>query len=196
MYNLLLPLITLVIISFVFLHFNAKNKMLKQQLKSIQNEINNKQEFTQPPEQPIQQTQQNDPITDRDYRIVYDPLAPASQRPPNYVFPPERIRQYIDIPTRGAPDNYQYLGNLIRTTDEKVIKLFGRQRFPRSEQYEYYGIASDGSNIGIKVPIENNNYKEIYDGDLIDVPYFNVANGKFKVQMFPDQTFRYNPYVL
>ncbi len=193
MYNLLLPLITLVIVSFLFLHLNAKNKMLQQKIKSIKNEIN-KQEFTQQSEQP--QELQTNPITERDYRIVYDPLAPASQRPPVYVFPPQRIAQYIDIPTRGYPDNYQYIGNLIRTTDEKVIKLFGRQKYARSDQYEYYGIASDGSNIGIKIPIETVRNQEIYDGDEIDVPYFNVAQGKFKVQLFPDQTFRYNPYVL
>jgi hypothetical protein len=197
MYNLLLPLITLVIVSFIFLHLNAKNKILQQKIKSIKNEIN-KQEFTQPPDQQTQQQtqQQTNPITERDYRIVYDPLAPASQRPPVYVFPPQQIAQYIDIPTRGYPDNYQYVGNLIRSTDEKVIKLFGRQKYARSDQYEYYGIASDGSNIGIKVPIETVRNQEIYDGDEIDVPYFNVGQGKFKVQLFPDQTFRYNPYIL
>jgi hypothetical protein len=216
MYNLLLPLIILVFISFIFLHLNAKNKMLQQKIKSIKNEMNKQEsiqqstQFAKPQTNPIterdsrivydQSTQfakpQTNPITERDYRIVYDQLAPASQRPPVYVFPPQQIAQYIDIPTRGYPDNYQYIGNLIRTTDEKVIKLFGRQKYARSDQYEYYGVASDGSNIGIKIPIETVRNQEIYDGDEIDVPYFNVVQGKFKAQLFPDQTFRYNPYIL
>lgn len=194
MYNLLFSLITLVVISFIFLHLNAKNKILQQKIKSIQNNINQQQIIQQSSQS--EQTTPTNPIIERDYRIVYDPLAPASQRPPIYTFPPQKIAQYIDIPTRGYPDNYQYIGNLIRTNDEKVIKLFGRQKYARSDLYDYYGIASDGSNSGIKIPIETEHNKEIHDGDVIDVPHFNVAQGKFKAQLFPDQTFKYNPYIL
>ena len=152
MYNLLLSLITLVIISFIFLHLNAKNKILQNKLNSMHNEIintksntselhNNKEKMNVElntsnlynntnkndtlTDNEINEFNKSNPIIERDYRVVYDQLIPAVQRPPIYVFPPNKISQYIDIPTRGLPDNYQYMGNLVRSSDEKIIKLFG-----------------------------------------------------------------------
>jgi len=207
---LLASLIITIIFVYLFLYLNARNKKIQKTLDKIKNDIdqqkNNKQiqiildeqkiYEIQEKQQEIKEKQQENNIIQRDYRVVYDPLIPAVQRPPIYNFPPAKIAQYIDIPTRGYPDNYQYLGNLFRKSDEKVIKLFGRLKYPRSDKYDYYGVASDSANLDYKIPIETRNFTEIYNGDEIDVPYLNVAKGKFKALLFPDQTFNYNPNIL
>jgi len=191
---LLLSLILTISIGYIFLHLNAKNKQLQQSINQLQYNLAKQQETTI--EQTTQQPSLNSMITNRDYRIIYDPLAPAVQRPATSVFPPTDIARYIDIPTRGYPDNYQYIGNLVRNNDEKVIKLFARQRLERRDQYEYYGISADMQGLDYKIPIETKYYQELYDGDEIDVSYYDTAKGKFKVMIFPDQTFRYNPNIL
>jgi hypothetical protein len=197
---LLASLIITIIFAYLFLYLNVRNKKLQKKLNKIKNDIdkqkNNQQIQNILDEQKKQQEIQENNIIQRDYRVVYDPLIPAVQRPAIYNFPPAKIAQYIDIPTRGFPDSYQYLGNLFRKSDEKVIKLFGRLKYPRSDKYDYYGIGSDSANLDYKIPIETRNFKEIYNGDEIDVPYLNVAKGKFKALLFPDQTFSYNPNIL
>jgi hypothetical protein len=63
----------------------------------------------------------------------------------------------LNVATRGCADNYQYLGNLVRRSDNKIVKLFGRQTYPRSREYEYYGMVSDKGGNQIKVQITNTN---------------------------------------
>ena len=66
------------------------------------------------------------------------------------------MQDYIfDQPTRGYPDNYHYYGNLIRREDNKIVKLYGRQTYPGSNQYDYYGITSDGvGSAEVKIPVD------------------------------------------
>lgn len=226
--NLLIIIILILCFGGLFLHIEARNKKLKQSIKSDVNEIisdnNTNSSFTHvmtpnvrqpayqesviklysdrsPFDKTIIREQPNlqDAIIERDYRVINDPLSPVVKRPASYIFPPTEFTRYIDIPTRGYPDNYQYLGNMFRmsgnseVSGDKVVKLFGRQKFPGSNQYEYYGITNDSSTLNYKIPISSKHDQEIFDGDTLNI---SSLGGTFKVNLHPDQTFRYNPYVL
>ena len=108
---------------------------------------------------------------------------------------PIPIKNYINIPTRGDPDNYHQIGNLIRGSDEKVVKLFGRQKYPRSNQWEYYIVSRDPNGLDTKLPIKIKGDREVEDSSLIDIPFYNSSKGKFKVQLLDFDKPRYNPYV-
>ena len=96
----------------------------------------------------------NEKIDKRDQDALEDPLKP----PEDYldIFIHQQRKDYIfEVPTRGYPDNYHYYGNLIRREDNKMVKLFGRQTYPGSNQYEYYGITSDPTGgSSVKIPIK------------------------------------------
>jgi hypothetical protein len=209
MNNILFAIILIVGFGYLFLHLEAQNKKIKQ---SIKKEI--KENTQQVLKEIVPETRStfidvmvpnkpqptfNDAIIDRDYRVVSDPLAPAVKRPASHIFPPTEFTRYIDIPTRGYPDTFQYLGNMFRmngnseVSGEKVVKLFGRQKYPGSNQYDYYGITNDSSTLNYKIPISTKHDQEIFDGDTVNVP---SLGGSFQVNLHPDQTFRYNPYVL
>ena len=102
---------------------------------------------------------QMDPLIARDIDAISNPLIAPTKRVPRHVYPVPPITRSINIPTRGAFDNYQYLGNLVRTSDEKIVKLFGRQTYPGSTKYEYYGITNDSSG-SVKVKIESTNLEQ------------------------------------
>ena len=99
---------------------------------------------------------------------MYDPLEDPTQRIPRHAIPPTHVKQFIDIPTQGYPDNYKQIGLLKNTDSEenKIIRLFGRQEFPGSNRYEYYTMISSGNDL-IKIPIDNK--KELYDDDIVTI---------------------------
>lgn len=130
-----------------------------------------------------------DILMNRDYKVLNDPLTPNERRVDRSQFPRSPLLQAINIPTRGYPDNYQYMGNLLRESDERVIKLMGRETYPSSLRYEYYGLTSDPNGTEYKVNIESKN--EIQDGDIVKVS----ALGDFKAMINKYDTPRYNPFV-
>jgi len=136
-------------------------------------------------------------IDKRDHDAFSDPLKPPNRRLPRHIYP-DHIKDVIfEQPTRGYPDNYHYYGNLIRREDNKMVKLFGRQIYPGSNQYEYYGITSD--NVGgseIKIPIKTRNDKELYDKDDINIDFLDSSIGNFKLYMNDFDRPRYNPFVI
>lgn len=139
-----------------------------------------------------------DIIRNRDYRTVYDPLMPPEKRLDSYLYPnkiTDPIFGMVDIPTRGYPDGYQYYGLLTRNSDNSKVKLFGRQRYPSSTQYEYYGILDD-SGSSFKVSINNKNYKELYDGDEVIIDMLDSTKGPFKLYMNKQAELQYNPHIL
>jgi hypothetical protein len=212
--NLLIVIILVLGFGYIFLHLNAQNNKLKQSIKNIEIVDNNNQIRSTLPDRMVPNVRQpmfqetvislqhpsiKDSIVERDYKVVTDPLAPAVKRPASHIFPPTEFTRYIDIPTRGYPDSFQYLGNMFRIngnseiSGEKVVKLFGRQKYAGSNQYDYYGITNDSSTLNYKIPIMTKHDQEIFDGDTINVP---SLGGTFQVNLHPDQTFRYNPYIL
>ena len=140
-------------------------------------------------------THNNDELIERDRRVIYDPIKEPTRRLPRHIFNKDSIKKYINIPTRGYPDNYQLVGLLSRNIDEKFLQLYGRQKYPGASQWEYYVRGRDLSGLETKIPISVHNNKELYDNDDVDVPLLNSKKGKFKVQIYQIDTLKYNPYV-
>jgi hypothetical protein len=138
-----------------------------------------------------------DLIRNWDYRKIIDPLVAPTRRMPIQNYPPNLnhpIYKYTDIATRGYPDNYNYYGTLVRTGDEKIIKLFGRERQPNSTQFDYFGILDEGGS-QVKIPIHTKTHKELQDKDEIDVHMLDPGKGKFIVHLGKQDELRYVPFV-
>jgi hypothetical protein len=135
-------------------------------------------------------------IKRRDVDALHDDLSAPTRRLPRHLYPSQPNDFIKEVHTRGEPDQYHQLGNMIRQSDERIVKFFGRQIYPGSNQYEYYGITTDANGAEIKIPIKVTNDKEIYDGDEIDIEFLDPANtkGKFKLYMNEFDRPRYNPY--
>ena len=97
-----------------------------------------------------------DPVRNYDYRKAFDPLEDPTTRVPRHLIHPVHIKPMLNIPTRGHPDSYHQLGILIgddeNSTDNKILRLFGRQEFPGSNKHQYYTSISSG-NDQIKIPL-------------------------------------------
>ena len=130
-----------------------------------------------------------DKFMKRDQAVLNNPLVAPFRRMPRHVYGNNNIP--INFPTRGIADNFQYIGNLIRRSDEKIVRLFGRQSYPGSTQYEYYGMMSDNGGSQIKVQISNT--RELYNGDTVNIPLLN--NSSFTVQLNKLDQPRYNPNI-
>ena len=129
----------------------------------------------------------------RDRSILYDPIVPPERRIDMDQYPLPIINK-INIPTRGYPDNYQLVGLLSRSGDEKILQLFGRPTFPGSNQYEYY-TTTETNGFANKIPIDIKGKKEIEDGTSINVPIFDKNKGDFQVKLYNYDTPRYNPNI-
>jgi len=129
----------------------------------------------------------------RDAEVKYNDFKPPERRVPEYVYPMREVKQIINIPTRGYPDNYQLMGVLLRENTETAFNLFGRQTYPGSNQYEYY-VEGTMHNNHVKLPINSKGGKELYDGDDVRVPGTDNDKGLFKVKLYNLDAPRYNPY--
>ena len=149
---------------------------------------------TQPDIDPIVKLSKS--LKDRDSDAVYDDLTPPTRRLPRHLYPSKKSDFIKEVHTRGEPDHYHQIGNMIRPSDERIVKLFGRQIYPGSNQYEYYGITTDSNGAEIKIPIKIKNDKELYDGDEIDIEFLdpNNSRGKFKLYLHEFDRPRYNPF--
>ena len=84
------------------------------------------------------------------------------------------------------------MGVLLRNNTETAFNLFGRQKYPGSNQYEYYAQGTMDYN-SVKLPLHNYN-KELFDDDEVKIPGTNEERGVFKVKLYKFDTPRYNPY--
>lgn len=128
----------------------------------------------------------NELLMNRDINVIKNPLQPPERRLPNYAYPFNII---TNIPTRGIPDNYHQFGIAFRENTETGFNVFGRQKYPGSNQYEYYVIGTMGFN-QVKIPLKIKGDKELEDGQMIDIP---GNNGLFKFKLFDYDIPRYNP---
>ena len=127
--------------------------------------------------------------------VINDPLVPGKRRLPSHQIPRKIFKDKINIPTRGQPDNFQYLGNLVRDTDDKILPVFGRQEFPGSNYYEYYLMLNQDGNFGLKLPLNSGKrMREIEENEIVKVDYFKSTTGDFKFKPFDYDILRYNPY--
>ena len=130
----------------------------------------------------------------RDSEVLYNNFAPPERRVPEYMYPTKELKQRINIPTRGIPENYQILGIVTRENTETSYNLYGRQTFPSSNQYEYYVQSNMDGNI-VKIPVTRKGNKEILDGETINIDGTNKNKGHFKVKLYDYDVPRYNPYL-
>ena len=148
-----------------------------------------------------------DPIKFYDDRKLFDPYEAPAKRPERtqmgYSPIMKKSNNPLDpFPTRGYPDNYHLLGTLIAdndnidnnynklSQDNKIISLFGRQKYPGSSEYEYYTMISTG-NVMTKIPIEQQ--RELFNDDNV---FIKELNSDYKVSLYPNEALKYNPFLL
>ena len=132
-------------------------------------------------------------LENRDRKVLNDVLSPPERRVPEYQYP-NNIKNYINIPSRGYPDNYQLVGLVIRDNTETAYNLFGRQKYPGSNEYEYF-VQRTGYEDNVKIPIKINGNKEIEDNQIIDIIGTNYGRGVFKAKLYNYDLPRYNPFI-
>lgn len=142
-----------------------------------------------------------DVIMKYDYSKINDPFIEPSRRVPRQDIQPIILKQMIDFPTRGYPDSYTQLGTLVRiddncgkddcNTDNKILRLFGRQIYPGSYTYEYYTITNSG-NDQIKIPIDTRR-KQLFEDDRIEIPELNRC---YWVRLYEFDAPRYYPDII
>lgn len=133
-------------------------------------------------------------LEQRDRGVINDILKPPERRDQEYAYPNRYIREVINIPSRGSPDNFQTVGVLARKADEKILQLFGRQKFPGSNQWEYYVAGMDRNGFPNKMPIKVRGDREIEDKQQINVEWLDKSKGAFEVNLYDYNVPRYNPY--
>jgi hypothetical protein len=144
-----------------------------------------------------------DPITNIDLRNINDPLTGPIRRPTRDAIGPMVGNPLFNIYTQGPPDSYSWLGILTsnptsETVDKnnKLLKLFGRQRYPNSTTWDYYVQAYTGGASGdtIKISLDKDKYrKELYDDDNV---YVKELGMNYNVKLNRDDVFTYNPYLI
>jgi hypothetical protein len=160
-----------------------KEKDNSQELKDMSREIEELKHVSK---------SNKDLLMERDRKVVDDNFKPPERRVPRHNYPVKAIKNLMNISTRGYPDNFQNLGMLVRKNDEKILKLFGRQKFPGSNQWEYYVLNTETYD---KVPLEIPGNKELSNNDVIGLPWLDQSKGKFDIKMFDYDAPRYNPYL-
>ena len=133
-------------------------------------------------------------LENRDRKVLNDNFAPPERRVPEYQYP-DNIKNYINIPSRGYPDNYQLIGIVIRDNTETAYNLYGRQTYPGSNEYEYYVQKTDYHN-NVKIPIKIKGNIELVDNQIIDIIGTNHEKGIFRVKLYNYDLPRYNPYII
>ena len=120
-------------------------------------------------------------IKQRDLGVISNPLLPPekrTERPTIDMTLPLIRNKYIGLPTRGSYDTYQNVGYLVdQNSSDNVLKLFGRQKYAGSTQYEYYAIKSTAVD-QFKVPMYNQR-KQLFDGDPVTLDKIFPGNYKF-----------------
>ena len=121
---------------------------------------------------------------------VYNPLEEPNRK---YVLP-------VNVRTRGELPNFQKVGILKKKltntddtksstiTDNDILPLYGRPKYPGSNDYEYY--IMDGSRNANKVALDVKK-RQLDNNDQLLVPGFN---GTYKVTLYTYDAPRYIPF--
>ena len=164
---------------------NETMKMIKNKLEKIE-EIKNEMEEIKNETEEIKRDTMN-----RDIKVIHKVDYPPERRLPNHIL--RKYKNRVNIRTRGYPDNYTLQGILVRNTDEKTLQLYGRQTYPGSNIWEYYGVGNDTNAFNSKLPIDVPNNRELYDNDEINLKYLDTKKGPFKVKLYELDSIRYMP---
>ena len=133
-------------------------------------------------------------LENRDRDAVFNEFRAPERRDPEHAYPTKQVKDMINLPTRGLPDNYHSVGVLVRKKDEKVLQLFGRQKYPGSSQWEYYVSGADSYGFPNKMPVVVRGDKELDDKQKIELPWLDKSKGDFEVNLYNYDVPRYNPF--
>lgn len=152
----------------------------------------------QPPKEVIVASPPRDLLKDLDYRVLNDPLVESTSRPPRHVIGPVIYNPHFNYPTRGFTDSFSLKGYLTLADSDasgvekenRILKLFGREKYPNSPEWEYYAMINTGYNDSIKYSLEKQR-RELYSGDKV---YIDLLKKNYVVEILKSKTFEYNPY--
>jgi len=133
-------------------------------------------------------------LESRDRDAVFNEFKAPERRDPEHAYPTKQVKEIINLPTRGLPDNFHSVGVLVRKNDEKVLQLFGRQKYPGSSQWEYYVAGADSYGYPNKMPVGVRGDRELDDKQKIDLPWLDKSKGEFEVNLYNYDIPRYNPF--
>ena len=189
-----IPFFIIVFLLIIILGFIYHN-IYSQLLLIKQNQIIKQKQPERNQNQPTQEATRNKRkiLEYRDSQVKYNDFKPPERRIPEHEYPNDKLKQIINIHTRGEPDNYQLMGVLLRNNTESAFNLFGRQKYPGSNQYEYYAQGKMQYN-DVKLPI-NNNGKELYNNDKVKILGTDESKGDFIVNLYKYDEPRYNPFL-
>ena len=107
--------------------------------------------------------------------------APEPERdwdtPPDYSRIPNPDRPF-NIPTQGIPEQYQSMG-IVKTTDGKLLPLFGRRSISARERYNYYTRTDSYNPLPIPIEMQGRDCQdqvgcpELYNGDKVKMTATN-----------------------
>jgi hypothetical protein len=158
-----------------------------------------------------------DAIREYDYRKLNDPLENPARRIARHELPPidYPTRGYSDNFTQigiltltnhkhdhtnnrknNRKNKYNSEEELeynvqSRYNENKILRLFGRQEYPRSDRYEYYTMINSGLD-RIKIPL-NTRRRELYNDDIVYIPELNT---KYVVRLYDYDMPKYYPDII
>lgn len=133
-------------------------------------------------------------LNHRDKEVLYNDFVAPERRQQEYTYPYNYVKNQLNIPSRGLPDNYHLMGVLLRNNTESAFNLFGRQTYVGSNQWEYY-VQGNMKDMPVKIPIKIKGDREIEDGQIVVVDGTDPSKGDYKVKLYNFDVPRYNPYV-
>jgi hypothetical protein len=149
-----------------------------------------------PTMQLLQEQLHGDIIREYDYSKLDDPLVEPTRRVARHEIQPFYLKNMIDIPTQGYPDNFTQIGLLIKEdlsdkSDTNMLRLFGRQEYPGSNHYEYYAMVNNGHD-QVKIPVKVRKH-ELYEDDVV---FVDELNESYRVNLYKFDAPKYYPHIL
>ena len=84
----------------------------------------------------------------------------------------------FNIPTQGIPEQYQSMG-IVKTSDGKLLPLFGRRSISARERYNYYTRTDSYNPVPIPIEMQGRDCQdqvgcpELYNGDKVKMSATN-----------------------
>lgn len=144
-------------------------------------------------------------IKNYDKKMLTDPFTAPRDRIENNTIHDLDLYKNFNLSTHGKLNDFHIIGvlNLLSTDSHNknnkvennateynnILQLYGRQKYPNGNEYEYYTMITSG-NQTIKIPIKNKHKKELYDGDEI---FIKELNRTYKVKKYPMEEIEYIP---
>jgi hypothetical protein len=179
----------------IFYIYSLNQKIFKLDLGNIlTNNVSDVNKITKQPIVLDPELEKRILLDKRDRDAIINDLKPPERRDQAYAYPDSYVKNLINMPSRGLPDNYQAVGAVVRKSDEKVLQLFGRQKYPGSNQWEYYVTGADTYGFPNKMPIKIRGDREIEHNRKITIDWLDKSKGDFEVHLYNYDVPRYNPY--